>query len=686
MNLRSPVPTIVVTLCVCIALPALAGSTRSFVIDSASVLSEGKLEGTAVESDGSLTRSVGTRRVDLPGVAVARSLLVAPDGTAYVGTGNDGKLYVLKDGVAKLFADTKQLMVSALAADAAGTLYAGTLAKGKIFAIDTSGKLREFAAPKGAEHIWALLYDDKQKLLFAGTGPEGKVFAIDASGKADVYYDSDASHIMTLARDVDGTLYAGTSDQALLLRLRAPGRADVVYDFDGNEVTAIDVRNGEIAVAANLFPKAPASKPVTTTPSTDTSSPQASATPPVAPNPATDRPQAGKGQLYVVHRDGSAEHLFTSDEGHITTVEWGRDGASDVIYAGTGKDGHIHRVRLDHTHALWVDVDERQVLATKLSGKHPLFVTGDGAAIYEVLAGPAQKPMWTSKVLDAQVPARFGQLNWRAHGNLSLQTRSGNTEKPDTGWSDWSTALTAPGPIHSPAARFLQVRATLDAQADVSLYAIEAFYLPYNQAPVVLEVNVEPPKAKVDRTKNTQPSGSVYKLKWKIENPDGDNLRVRSSYRLEQTTQWRPMQRESEIITGTELSWETDGIPDGYYQLRVEASDELDNPESVMRKGSALSEPILVDNHPPHIEGLRVQNGAITGEARDNLGPIAKLEYTVDGLEWKLLRPIDDLFDTAIEQLSLPLSLLPKGNHMVVIRAADARGNLGSAGLEVNVP
>ena len=58
---------------------ALAGGTRSFVLDSANVLEEGKLEGTTVRSDGSIARGVTTRRTALTGVASAKSLLVAPD-------------------------------------------------------------------------------------------------------------------------------------------------------------------------------------------------------------------------------------------------------------------------------------------------------------------------------------------------------------------------------------------------------------------------------------------------------------------------------------------------------------------------------------------------------------------------------------------------------------------------------
>ncbi|HEX2676973.1 MAG TPA: hypothetical protein VHM19_10045, partial [Polyangiales bacterium] len=172
-----------------LALPALAGATRSFVLDSASVLAEGKLEGVAVSSDGSITRSIATRRIELPGVALARALYVGSDGAAYVGTGNDGKIYVVKDGAARVLAETKELLVTSLVSDGKGTLFAGTIPHGKVFAIETStGKLRELAQLKGAEHVWSLAYDDKQKTLFAATGPEGKVFAVDAAGKADVYY------------------------------------------------------------------------------------------------------------------------------------------------------------------------------------------------------------------------------------------------------------------------------------------------------------------------------------------------------------------------------------------------------------------------------------------------------------------------------------------------------------------
>jgi hypothetical protein len=354
---------------------------------------------------------------------------------------------------------------------------------------------------------------------------------------------------------------------------------------------------------------------------------------------------------------------------------------------GTGKEGHIHRVRSDHTHALFMDVDERQVLATQLGGPHGLFITGDGAAIYELQSAKQRKFQWTSKVLDATHIARFGRISWRGRGAVALATRSGNTDKPDATWSAWSPPLLAAGPISSPSARFLQLRVELLAPDSV-VYALEAFYLPQNQPALVSEITVEPPRPRGDRPSGMRApaNSSVYKIKWKVDNPDGDALRYRLFYALEKSSTYRPLLRDSEVLTATEQSWETDGVPDGYYRIRVEASDEFDNPEPLIHKERSESEPFLVDNHPPHIPELRAERDRVSGKASDEQGPISKLEYSIDGLDWKLAAADDRLLDSRDEAFSVPFTQLPKGNHMLVVRVSDARANTTTRELEINVP
>ena len=112
------------------------------------------------------------------------------------------------------------------------------------------------------------------------------------------------------------------------------------------------------------------------------------------------------------------------------------------------------------------------MLALDLRAPNPVFVTADAGAAYRVLPKGTADALWTSKVLDAQFLSRFGELSFRGRGALRLQTRLGNTDKPTSSWSEWSSDLDKPG-RSAPAARFLQIRAKLDIAKDPAseLYA-----------------------------------------------------------------------------------------------------------------------------------------------------------------------------------------------------------------------
>jgi outer membrane protein assembly factor BamB len=659
-----------------------AVGTRSFELDDAASLAAGELHRTAVHSDGRVTTSVELRRIALPDdVALVWSSARAQDGTLYLGTGHDGRIYRVRGDAVDLFASTGQLVVTALAVGAENVLYAGTIPEGRIFAIDAGGAVRELARPDGTEHVWSLVWDPRRRTLFAATGPEGRIFAIDpGSGAVDLWWDASAAHVMSLVLAPDGTLYAGTSDDALVVRMTSPGRADVVYDFPGNEITSLAFRGGRLAVAANEFPEPPA---ITASASGPT---KHSAT-----SPRAARPRPGKARVWTVSPDGRAERVWAHEEGQATQVQLASDG---TIYAALGYDGRVVRIAPDRTSAVWIDVDERQVLTIDLLGSDPYLATGDGAALYRVLPERPRSAIWQSKVLDAEFLARWGQLTWRGSGAIEFQTRSGNTERPDGSWSEWSSSLTSPGPIRSPAARFLQIRALFFRDPDATIRAVTAYYLPQNQRPVVTEVGVKARTTKrgtgagssegSDRDAPPAPS-AIVGLTWKVDNPDSDRLRFRLRYREEGQTRWREILREHEVLSATEYAWNTSAVPDGWYVIQVEASDELSNPAPLALRSTLESEPILVDNHAPTIVELRAVGGRITGRAVDGVGPIARLEYAVDGGEWRLFFPVDDLLDTRDERFELDLGGEPPGSHIVAVRATDAGGNVGSAEVTLTV-
>lgn len=655
-----------------VTVPALAVSTRQFRIDDAASLSAGELDGTAVLSGGQVVVGVGLRRIELPNVAVAYSYARGADGAVYIGTGQEGKILRVRGDEVSVLAETQQLLVASLAVGD-GTLYAGTLPEGRIYAVDLArGEMRELVRPEGAEHVWALAWDARRRVLYAGTGPEAKVFSITPQGRAEVYWDGPGSHVMSLALDGQ-TLYAGTSDEALVVRLTGPGRAEVVHDFPGNEITAIAAREGRLAVAANEFADPPASGAASK-----------STTGAASKTKSSNRPRPGKGRLWTVGSDSRVERVYQNDDGHFAAVQMAEDG---TIYVGAGNDGRVYRVSPDRTSATWIDVDERQVLAIDLTARDPMFLTGDAGAMYRVLRERPHESVWTSKVLDARWDARWGEIAWRGDGRIQIQTRSGNTNEPGPTWSEWSAPMTTQGPIRSPAGRFLQIRARFDpAQgAATVLRAVTAYYLPQNQRAVVRNVGLKAPSG-TDTPADALPAPSArYTLTWQVDNDDSDTMRYRLRFRAEDQDVWREMLREHEPLTATEYTWDTASIPDGWYVVQVEASDEQANPEALTLRATGESEPLLIDNHAPRVEGLEARGTTVTGRAIDTLGPIAKLEYAVDGGEWKLFFPSDHLFDTAAERFELNVGALSAGSHIIAVRATDSGGNVGSAEAVVRI-
>lgn len=696
---RTPVRSRVVLLTLCsglfsgaaflsavfVSAPAAAVSTRSFVLDDAASFGLGELEHVAVRSDGRVVPSIDSTRIALPDdVGLVWSGVVASDGAVYLGTGESGRIYRLRGENLELFAETGQLLVGALTFGERGVLYAGTLPEGRIFAIDTAAAapapVRELSRPAptdgtpGAEHIWDLAFDARNHRLYAATGPEGRVYAIDVTtGAASIYFDTLAEHVMSLALGADGALYAGTTDEALVLRITAANRAEVVDDFPGNEITALALRDGVLAVAANEF----GDPPIVTGGTTKRSAGAA----------RSARPRPGKAIVYRVGADGRSERVYSQDDGHVTRLEIGEGG---VIYAAIGAEGRIVRIEADRSSSIWADVDERQVLAMSLTGSSRFFATGDGAAVYRVTDAAPRGASWVSKVLDAEFRARWGGLDWRGSGALRFETRSGNTARPDDTWSAWSTAITTPGPIGSAASRFLQIRAVFpDGVADAELRAVTAYYLPENQRPVVSGVGLK--RTPTKRAEGTDPSAPpaatpLVALSWTLDNPDGDRMRYRLRYRAEDQTVWRSMLEEHETLSAAEYSWDTSALPDGFYLVEVEASDELSNPSDLVLRSSALSEPLLVDNHAPTVS-LSASGTVIRGEAIDTLGPILRLEIATDGGDFHLLFPEDDLFDAARERFEVDAAVLglTPGPHIIAVRAFDTGGNQGSAEAVVTI-
>ncbi len=656
-----------------------AVGTRTFDLDTIDEFSGGDLRGVSVSSDGGVRAGWTLGATPLIDSSASFSTLALADGSVLVGTSPSGKVFKVAGDKAALFADTGALAVTSLVEGPRGEVYAATIPDGKIFKL-TQGKAEVFTTLADTSHVWSLAWDKAKRSLFAATGPEGKIFRIEPGGASSVYFRSDETHLVSVAVADDGTVYAGSSGKGLLYKITGPGRASVLYDFPGEEVKGIAFgKGGSVFAIVNDYGELP-------------EVPKRSATTgrvPAGPSSAA-RPKPGKGALYRFDAAGRPEKMMHHDEFHYVALAVDEAGKP---YVGTGAEGRVYSVDDGHVVTLVADTDERQVGSIGFGRGGPFLASSDPPTFHRVVAQGGADAVWTSKVFDAGLRAKFGQLAFRATGQLEVATRTGNTQTPDATWSAWGnlgpgapgSLGTSAGGVTSPPGRFVQIRARWGRDPHATLSEVMLPFVTDNVRPIVLEVNAAPKSGGREGTKEgVQASGgeppkhdSVLKLSWKVENPDNDALRYRVDFRREGQGTWRDVLREGEVLTKSEYEWDTLALPEGKYRVRVEASDEAANPPADVQKHVLESEPVLVDNTPPIVRDMTVVGRRLQAHVVDGLGPIVRAEVAIDGkLDWRPIGAADGIFDSAEEALDADLAaFLPAGSHIVALRVFDAAGN-----------
>src|SRR6185369_14139565 len=176
------------------ALVSVHGSTQKFFqAATQSEFLKGDVENVSIDSQGQLTLGPATELVYETSAPFLWSMVSAPDGTLFIGTGNEGKVFrVDPQGKGSLFFDTAELEAHALALAPGGELYVGTSPDGRIYKVDRSGKGTTFFSGED-KYIWALAVDGKGN-VFAGTGDKGVIHKITPDGKGTVFYKTNTTH------------------------------------------------------------------------------------------------------------------------------------------------------------------------------------------------------------------------------------------------------------------------------------------------------------------------------------------------------------------------------------------------------------------------------------------------------------------------------------------------------------
>jgi hypothetical protein len=701
---------------------------------------EGDIEDVSIDTYGRLTLGPRVTPQYESSAPFLWSLASAPDGSVFIGSGNEGHVYrVDADGNGTVFFDADELEVHAIAPAPDGGLYVATSPDGQIYKVDEAGTGTTFFDPDD-RYIWSLAVDPDGN-VFAGTGDTGVVYRISPDGQGEPFYQTKATHVMTLAFDGEGRLLAGTASPGRVFQIDASGRPFVLLDSPFDEIHTIRVNaDGEIYVAAvrgRATPalaatpgatQAPAPAPQTASVSTDVSitivtSGTTTAQPAQRTAPRNNGGQGpGAGAVYRILPNGAWDVIWQMNDDTPYDLAFENDGS---VMVATGNDGKIYRLSGDPLLPTLVARAPVQQVTALLSdgGDAVRFATSNPGKLFELSAARADQGTYTSDVRDAQASAAWGALKWAAQvpdgAQLDIATRSGNTETPDETWSEWSAdyADAAGSTIVSPRARYIQWRAVLTGgvAGAPTLTSVTAAYLPRNTRPRVTSITIHPPGTVFQRPFPTGDPGiagfegdtpdqrataqsqgeqgtstsapalgrqdyqkGLLTFIWRAEDADQDQLRYDVLYRREGETAWKALKRE---LAESLLVWDTTSVPNGRYTIQVVASDVPSNAPETVLTASMESTTFEIDNTPPAVTVTAVRReGAsmvIAFDVRDADSAIQKAEYSMDGDRWHAVYPTDGIADSRTEAFELTLDA--ENAAGVVIRATDALSNTTSA-------
>lgn len=707
----------------------LAVETKNWVLDHPTDFEKGNLKRLSVRNDGRLRLAPETKELWDAGVPYLWTIVTDAKGNVYTATGGPGtdKSKVVRidaAGKATTLAEIDGAEIHTLALNAKDELFAGTMPDGKVYRITAAGA-SVFYDPK-AKYIWGLAFDAAGN-LYVATGDDGEVHRVTPGGQGRVFFKSDEAHARSIVCAPNGDVIVGTEPGGLVIRVNAAGEGFVLYQSTRKEITALAYNaKGELFVTGAggkqgapyiAPPPMPVQNPVPPGSTVNQALPTQRIA--VAP-PSSQMPMninvPGGSEVYRLDKDGAPLKIWS----HATEVAYAiAFDAKGTPWIGTGNKGGIYRADTPYLSTLLTTLAPTQVTALA-TGRDGLVyaATGNVGKVFRLGPGLEKEGFLESEVLDVGSFTSWGRL--RAEGvtsGIAFETRSGNLERPQKNWSNWQGLKD--GRVQSPAARFLQWRATFRAPAaanaaEPELKLVDVAYRAKNLPPRIEAVEATPQNYKTPATglpstvtpapatmnlpalgRNRQrstpgspvmdPGASTMMVnyakgsmgaRWLAVDDNGDTLEFKVEIKGVNETAWKPLK---EKLKDRSVNFDCTAYPDGQYQVRVTASDQPDNVPGSGLTDAMVSEAFTIDNTPPVISRIasstEAGNLVLSFTVKDALSLLQSVEYSVNGGEWQWAEPTTRLTDSMEHEYKLTVARPAGGEVVIAVRASDVNDN-----------
>ena len=223
---------------------------------------------------------------------------------------------------------------------------------------------------------------------------------------------------------------------------------------------------------------------------------------------------------------------------------------------------------------------------------------------------------------------------------------------------------------------------------------VQIAYMQDNRKPIIASVTVntgqtpKPPEGAEGAPEGAEappaamPRPKIYRFMWKATDPNGDPMKYVVYLRRVDSPYWLELQKD---VSSPMMMWDPRSAPDGRYELKVIASDELANPAGMGLTETRISDPFIVDNTPPVVQNLSCKliekdKLLIQAQLSDEMSEIDGAWISINaGKDWQYIAPADEIYDTKNEKIdgAVPLKEDSVKPLMITIKVTDTAGNTG---------
>ncbi|MCC5833950.1 MAG: hypothetical protein JJU20_04375 [Opitutales bacterium] len=702
----------------------LAIQTHVMTESGLSDFSEGQLENLSLNQDGRLEPAPALKPIAQLSDPVVWAAVADSENNVYIGTGNRGRVLRMDpEGELTTVFEPDGIIVRALAVDEDGFVYVGTSPQGAIYRLHPDQDYPEVFYDPDAAYIWDFVIHDGALWVITGYNAELWRVPLERSNEdqPERWFTTPENHFTALHISEEKGILIGSAPNGTVYQVKGKDDAYALSRGEEEEVSTIWV-DGDRIWFSTISAREERSSRGGNRQGGSGSDVSGSSGSGGNSTPRGVRPQRARSGLYMRGSNGFVEPVWQSGQESISSLLRSERG---FWLLGLDTDGKIIALQ-SRDEWSWIQRVPNGGEVTFLmpapdSRRDVLVFTSNPAAVYRLGGRGQEAASYTSPVRDATQTVRWGNLEIGHEGSLDLkvETRSGNTPEPDNVWSEWagvesvsSQAGIWRGRVDSPASRYLQYRIRLgEEQLRGAIHQVRTFVQLANVAPFLLDLRVLPfgvdavtgstgarqfdlesmlqtddpdrlGQASGPRTQFSRlPDLDLRTVAWRAFDPNNDRLRFDVYLQRVDSEDWVRIRSDlEESFTLLNLN----GLEEGYYRVRVNARDDLDNPPEEAGSTQRISTPFLVDHQPPVIE---VDEKSIDGNrlrlyfsVRDEWSVIRDVRVRIDGEEGISVRPVDGIFDSNAERFEWEKSLRSsdRGSVSVVIEAVDESGRRAS--------